>query len=137
MQPVRNSAFSFAPALALLLRAAPLSAGEAGPPFVVKIHADWCGTCVRLPPTFEALEKELDGDARLVVLDVTDAQTAERSRAEAERLGVEASYEEYRGRTGTVGVLDASGRPVAVLKGATQVAKYLVALAKARQAPAP
>ncbi len=37
-------------------------AADAAKPWVVKIHADWCPTCVRLMPTWERIEAELDPD---------------------------------------------------------------------------
>jgi len=62
-------------------------------PFVVKIHADWCGTCTRMNPTFEALREQESGDARIVVLDVTDKQSLAASTAEADRLGIRSFFD--------------------------------------------
>jgi hypothetical protein len=56
--------------------------------------------------------------------------------AEAERLGIRAFFDSYKGRTGTVGVLTADGKPVSVMKGELDVSKYVAALEKAREAPA-
>ena len=114
--------------------AAPTGAEEAaGNPQVVKIHADWCGTCVKLNPTWEAL-REKHGDAvDFVILDVTDDASKASARTTAEQRGLEGVLETYGGRTGTVLVLRATGgEPVAVLKGKTDVAAYDAPIAEAR-----
>ena len=104
-----------AAATAVLFVGLSAQAEESGQPLVVAIHADWCGTCTRLNATFDA----------------TDRAAVERSRAKAEELGISAFFDEYKSQTGTVGVLDASGRPIEVLKGETDPAKYLTALQEA------
>ncbi len=102
-------------------------------PFVVKIHADWCGTCTRLTPMLDALESSVGDGARFVVLDVTDKQALARSQAEAERLGIVAFFDRYKSNTGTVGILHGTSRePVSVLKGELDVAVYEEALVAAR-----
>ena len=109
---------------------------EADPakPFIVKIHADWCGTCTRLEPTWEALDAKFGSKVRLVVLDVTDRESVARATAEADRLGIREFFDTYKSKTGTVGVLDgASRQPVSVMKGETDLAAYESAVAKARQ----
>ena len=65
---------------------------DASRPFVVKIHADWCGTCRRLEGPLESLQDREGANARYVVLDVTDRDVAAASLAEAERLGIRAFY---------------------------------------------
>ena len=109
------------------------AAEDASKPFLVKIHADWCGTCTRMNPTFEALEQKVGSESRIVVLDVTDKTTTAAARTEAERLGVTAFFEEYKSKTGTVGVLRGDDRAVVqVIKGATDPARYVSALEQAR-----
>jgi len=127
----RMTLVSFA-ALGLLLAGPPAAADPAAKPMVVKIHADWCGICQHLSATFEALERELGTEARIVVLDVTDHEATERSRAAAETLGIAAFVDRYKGQTGTVGVLDASGRAVEILTGETRTEPYVSAVAKAK-----
>jgi thiol-disulfide isomerase/thioredoxin len=106
-------------------------------PLVVKIHADWCGTCVKLNPTMAQLEEQLGGEARVVVLDVTDKDALEKSSARADALGIRAFFDEYKSKTGTVGVLrPGDPTPVAVYKGETEVAPYLAAVEKAKQGEA-
>ncbi len=118
----------------LVLAGAPAQAGDAGKPKIVKIHADWCGTCTRLNTTFEALQEQLGSEADIVVLDVTDRDAVEASRAKAEELGIVAFFDEYKGRTGTVGVFDASGSTIVVMKGEMDAQKYVEALKKAPEA---
>jgi len=120
--------------LALGLAAATASAEEAGKPMIVKIHADWCGTCTKLNPTMDELQTKLGSEAEIVVLDVTDKSAVEKSQARAEELGIVAFFAEYKSKTGTVGVLDASGKEIVVLKGETDADVYVTALAKAKEA---
>ena len=93
-------------------------------PYVVKIHADWCGTCTKLNPTFEALQEKYGDRATLVVLDVTDKDKQAAATAEAKRLGIEEFYARYKSRTGTIGILLADGETVRVLAGETDLARY-------------
>ena len=44
-------------------------------------------------PTFEALREQESGDARIVVLDVTDKQSLAASTAEADRLGIRSFFD--------------------------------------------
>jgi thiol-disulfide isomerase/thioredoxin len=140
LKPGRRFALGLAVLAGLCLAGASAQAGvsrvsaeeDASRPFVVKIHADWCGTCTRLEPTLDALEKEVGDGARIVVLDVTDKQTLAGATAEADRLGIREFFETYKSKTGTVGVLDGASRePVRVMKGELDVAEYQRALAKA------
>lgn len=120
--------------VAVLLAAADGSAGEdASQPMIVEIHADWCGTCTKLKPTIEALQERVGGEARIVVLDVTDRAAVEASAAEADRLGIRGFFDAHKGATGTVGVLAADGTPVRVMKGELDTEEYVAALEEARQ----
>lgn len=101
-------------------------------PMVVKIHADWCGTCTKLETTFEELEKRIGGEARIVVLDVTDKDAVAESAAEADRLGIRDFFDSYKSKTGTVGVIDANGKTVSVMKGEMDASKYVAAVEKAK-----
>lgn len=109
------------------------AAKDGSKPFVVKIHADWCGTCRMLEPTLTALDKKMGTSARVVVLDVTDRKTYAAATAEAQRLGIESFFDQYKSRTGIVGVLDGSTREtIAVLSGELDVAVYERLLTQAR-----
>jgi thiol-disulfide isomerase/thioredoxin len=103
-------------------------------PFVVKVHADWCGTCTKLNPTWEEMQVKIGDDARFVIFDLTDKQAVLHSRAEAERLGLTPFLTRHKRSTGTIAVLDGASRePVIVLRGDTDVAKYEEAVARARE----
>jgi thiol-disulfide isomerase/thioredoxin len=138
----RRTSFFVAAALACAVLAGGAGAGgtvsadaDASKPFLVKIHADWCGTCARMNPTFEALEQKLGDQTRIVVLDVTDKETVAASRSEADRLGIRTFFDQYKSRTGTVGVLRGDTREtVALLSGETDVARYEEVLKRARSA---
>ena len=100
-------------------------AADAAKPWVVKIHADWCPTCVRLMPTWEQIEAELADRTRLVVFDVTDERTTLAAARLAEKLGLTEFFQAFGKRTGTIAVLDPdTARPVKVLKGETELRAY-------------
>jgi len=101
-------------------------------PYVVKVHADWCGTCSALEPTWEKIEAEYQGKARLVVFDVTNKKAIDKSRAEAKLLGLTEVFDRYKGKTGTIAVLDAQRNPIAVMKGELDFTRYKEAIAQAQ-----
>ena len=101
-------------------------------PLVVKVHASWCASCKVLAATWSRVETELGERATIVVFDVSDRVAYEQSRAEAQRLGIDEFFQEFRKQTGTVAVLDCETRePVVVLKGERDYAKYVEAVDKA------
>jgi thiol-disulfide isomerase/thioredoxin len=130
----RGTALASVAVFALLALAAAAGAEEADKPMIVKIHADWCGTCTRLDTTFEQLEERVGSDARIVVLDVTDRDAVDRSTAEADRLGIRPFFDRYKSKTGTVGVFDAGGGEIIVLKGELDPEPYVAAVKKAGEA---
>ena len=104
-------------------------------PYVVKIHADWCGTCKKLARVWEGIVSSLEEQATIVTFDVTDRAAYEHSRDEAERLGIGEFFAEYRKRTGAVAILDCKTRePVEILIGEPDVARYREALSRAADA---
>jgi thiol-disulfide isomerase/thioredoxin len=134
----RGLAFGLAALVALCFAVVPAGADhheksvmKGDKPMIVKIHADWCGTCTRLETTFKELEQQIGSDARIVVLDVTDKAAVARSAAEADRLGIRDFFDSYKSKTGTVGVIDANGKTVSVLKGEMDPSKYVAAVQKA------
>ncbi len=120
--------------VALLALPVAATAGEmaAERPYLVKVHADWCGTCVRLDSTWKELQAAYDGKAELVRFDVTDRDAIEASRKEAERLGLTGFFEDHKAKTGIIAVLDAERKPVEVLKGETDLDAYGRAFDQAR-----
>jgi thiol-disulfide isomerase/thioredoxin len=79
---------------------------DASGPLVVKIHADWCGTCVKLNSTWEELQAQYGQSARFVVLDVTDKAGTVAASVEADRLGISEFFDANKGKTGTIAILD-------------------------------
>lgn len=123
-------------AIALVFLTAAASAARTEPdatsPFVVKVHADWCGTCLFLASTWSQIERDLDDRARIVRFDVTDRARLERSRSEAQRLGLGAFFEAYKGSTGVIAVLDGSTRePLTIRKGEADFGIYRDAVDRA------
>jgi thiol-disulfide isomerase/thioredoxin len=113
-------------------RAETPAAADTTRPFVIKMHANWCGTCTALEPVWEELEREFGAHARFVRFDVTDRAALARSQREAERLGLAEFLAEHKSQTGTISVLDGATRePVAVMQGEADVSKYRAAIARA------
>lgn len=102
-------------------------------PLVVKIHADFCPTCIDLGPTWRALETRSGSGARLVVLDVTNEERFDRTVHIARYLGLTGFLKQNMEATGTIAVLDGETRePVAVFHGERNLAAYLAAIDRAR-----
>ena len=100
-------------------------AAEPAGPYVVKVHADWCGTCTRLNPIWEVLREKYADRAQFVVLDVTDRDAVAAASEEAERLGLASFFAEYKARTGVVGIFDGSTKQlVEIFKGEWRVEAY-------------
>jgi thiol-disulfide isomerase/thioredoxin len=119
--------------LATLLAGAPAAEETcAARPYVVKVHADWCGTCKSLESTWTRVERELADEATVVEFDVSDRKAYEHSRELAERLGIADFFQAHRSRTGTVAVLDCETlEPVVILRGERDFEKYREAVSRA------
>lgn len=108
-----------------------ISAAEAsdpGRPFVVKLHSQWCHLCLITTQVWSQIEKEYSGRVNFLVLDFTDDQTTDASKAAAERVGLGRVFEES-GSTGVVLVVEGRTKNVtASIAGSRDVAEYRAAL---------
>ncbi|MEE3327545.1 MAG: thioredoxin family protein [Myxococcota bacterium] len=103
-----------------------------GGPIVVKIHADWCGSCKASKATWKRVETELAAQATVIEFDVSDRISYTEALSNAESMGVEEFFQEYRTQTGTVAVLACETRkPVEILRGERDFDKYRLAIEKA------
>lgn len=73
-------------------------------PKLVLIRADWCGVCHQVEPGVLTGYAAYEGKVDLVVLDVTDERAIARSSEVARREGVSEFFDEFAGRTPTLGV---------------------------------
>ena len=103
-------------------------AADPGRPFVVKLHSQWCHLCLITTQAWSQIEKEYAGRVNFLVLDFTDDQTTDASKAEAERVGLGRVFEES-GSTGVVLVVDGRTRDVtASIAGSRDVTEYRAAI---------
>jgi thiol-disulfide isomerase/thioredoxin len=124
---------------------APITASEAADPtrpYVVKLHAQWCPVCMLTKGAWSQIAERYAGRVNLLVVDVTNEETAAASRQEAQRLGLERFFDEHSGITGAVAVVDGRSNEVAAfLPGRLALADYARAidasLAGARSGPNP
>ena len=101
-------------ALAFLLAPAPTFAGTVpvegeGDPalYVVKVHADWCGSCTALVPILEEVQAGVaDQPVLFVQLDVTDSTLTSQARLLAAALDVEDHFK-ANNQTGLVLLINA------------------------------
>ena len=101
-------------------------------PYVVMIHADWCGSCKALAPVWKRIQTDLGDRATAVRLDVSDRPAYTESAAAAEDLGIGEFFHEYRSKTGTIAVLECDTRkPIAIMNGERDFEKYRAAISKA------
>jgi thiol-disulfide isomerase/thioredoxin len=97
-------------------------------PYVVKLHAQWCPVCRIGKGAWSEIEEAYAGQVNLLVLDFTNEATTAASRVEAQRLGLEAFFEEYAGVTGPVAVLDGRTREVTAMVSGRDFAPYRAAI---------
>lgn len=102
---------------ALLLMASPALAGtvqvdgEGSPAlYVVKVHADWCGSCKALAPVLEEVRETLAAESVLFLeLDVTDEARTAQARLLTAALGIE-DHLKANNKTGLVLLIDPSDK---------------------------
>jgi thiol-disulfide isomerase/thioredoxin len=132
----RLASLALIAALAALFSAGPTRAepaAEGSGPILVKIHADWCGTCRKLNPTWDELKARHGDSLSYVIFDVTSRDTLVQSTAAAERLGILPVLNRYKARTGTIVIVDGRTKQVVeVLKGQTDPAAYEAAIERAQ-----
>jgi thiol-disulfide isomerase/thioredoxin len=103
-------------------------AADPAKPFVVKLHSQWCHLCLITTQVWSQIEKEYSGRVNFLVLDFTDDQTTDASKAAAERVGLGRVFEES-GSTGVVLVVDGRTKNVtASIAGSRDVAEYRAAI---------
>ncbi len=101
-------------------------------PLVVKIHADWCGSCRATQQTWDKIVTDLADEATAVKFDVSDRDAHRASAADAKRLGISEFFQEFDRRTGVIAVLDCNTRkPLVVFGGERDFDKYRDAIRKA------
>lgn len=78
--------------------------------YVVKVHADWCGSCTALEPILTEVKTSLaDKPVLFVTLDVTDAAKVEASRLLAAALDIE-GHMKANNKTGLVLLISAKDK---------------------------
>ncbi len=78
----------------------------------VKMHADWCGTCVSLEEPFVGLQETYsEGNVGFVTMDFTNDDTTGASLATAAELGITEVIEDQAG-TGFILLIDAETHEV-------------------------
>jgi thiol-disulfide isomerase/thioredoxin len=103
-------------------------AADPSKPYVVKLHAQWCAVCMITTSVWSQIEAEYRGRAKFLVLDFTDDQTTDASRAAAGRVGLARIFDEA-GSTGVVLVVDGRTKEVtASIAGSRDVAEYRAAI---------
>lgn len=124
--PFRSLAVALALSVTSILAAGVAAAdAPATRPMVVKIHADWCGTCAKLNSTWAELEAQWGGSVQFVVLDVTSEETRAAAKEQAARLGLAEVYADHGKKSGTVAIVDGKTRRVLrVLVGETDASRY-------------
>lgn len=102
--------------------------GVAGRPFVVKLHAKWCSSCMLTKGVWGEVQAAYAGKVNLLVLDLTNESTTATSRAEAKRLGLEAFFDANNGSTGYVAVIDPKSKAVVSEISSRDLADYRAAI---------
>ncbi len=79
---------------------------------VIKVHADWCGACKVIEPSFQALKSTFEGKgAEFLVFDRTNRQTKKKAE-ELAKDKVFAKIYTKKNKTGIILVVDAETKKV-------------------------
>lgn len=114
-----------------------VDASADGAPWVVKLHAQWCPVCMMTKGIWAQIEQTYAGRVRLAVFDFTSDATTAASRAEAERLGLTAVFNEAAFATGSILVLDGKNEHITGwITGSRDFAEYRAAIDSALSAGA-
>ena len=109
-----------------------------GKPIVVKLHAQWCAVCMVTKDVWSEIAAAYAGRVHLVVFDFTNEATTSASRAEAQRLGLDAFFAENEGWTGTIAVIDGRTKETtATIHGSRDRREYDAAIDAVLRAPGP
>jgi thiol-disulfide isomerase/thioredoxin len=100
----------------------------AGRPYVVKLHAKWCSSCMLTKGVWGEVQAAYAGKVNLLVFDLTNEATTAASRAEAKRLGLEAFFDANHGSTGYVAVIDPKTKAVVSEISSRDLADYRAAI---------
>jgi pentapeptide MXKDX repeat protein len=74
-------------------------------PTVAIIRADWCPYCKTLEPIMQGLMADYDGKLNFVVFDITDDKTTKASMVLAKEKGLEAFFNENKGKSAFVAIM--------------------------------
>jgi thiol-disulfide isomerase/thioredoxin len=98
-------------------------------PYVVKLHAQWCSKCMTTKDMWSQIEAAYGSRVKFVVFDFTTQETTDRSRAEADRLGLRPFFDEFEGVSGSVAVLDGRTRTLSTeIYASRDFAEYQTAI---------
>ena len=83
--------------------------------FIIKFHADWCGSCQLLGPKIEKARGKagLDDSAALFIkLDLTDSTTRNQAAMMASALGLGKYFSDNAGKTGFAILVDPESKEI-------------------------
>lgn len=99
--------------VARALAPAPSRSATAPELIAVKFHADWCGSCKAMGPSFIDLRNKFDDRPVLFVrFDFTSASDRVQSEYHAAALGLDSVWDEYGNKTGFILLIDADTKRI-------------------------
>jgi len=80
---------------------------------VVKFHADWCGSCIAMGPSFEEVQKRFKNEnISFIKLDFTDSNTTNKASEVGKISGIESILIDNHRKTGFVLIIDNQSKKV-------------------------